>query len=359
MPPKKAKTKAKNPEPAEENNAPVVVPRLASLPAELFDEIISYFAVLPLHYYYDTQGFGTTPDPRYRERTDVLRALSQTCRALRSVSFPRLWSRLDLCILDEEYQASWYKHAMQEIQCKAKGVISSSKELRESIRVLTFSLSKSAVKETLPHLTKLLHAVPNLHTIQIVTCKIPGDFGKAVQGVQFPSVRTVVIPTDCHAILKSCPNATHVRCTLGNGHTLIGSLKHCKCEVLDGMIDWVDPKVMDRLVKVAPNLTRIEIRRPVNWGLGILSQNKAPAEWAQVIPKLSKLSKLRVITLSFPGEEELPSDRVSINAARDVLKNSKVPEKKLIIRRVLAPHYTRGNDQKEDVVQSCVEEIFE
>jgi hypothetical protein len=37
---------------------------------------------------------------------------------------------------------------------------------------------------------------------------------------------------------------------------------------------------MAGLIKNAPLLSKIEIRRPVNNGLGILSQNYAPPEWA-------------------------------------------------------------------------------
>lgn len=112
------------------------------------------------------------------------------------------------------------------------------------------------------------------------------------------------------------------------------------------------------LVKTAPGLKRLELRRPVKWGLGIPSQNTAPSQWVDVIPKLSALPNLVCLQLTFPGETENRSDLNSITAARKVLRESKVKgEKKLIIRRVIAPHYT--NTHEEDFVHTHVEEIFE
>ena len=117
------------------------------------------------------------------------------------------------------------------------------------------------------------------------------------------------------------------------------------------------------MVKKAPDLRQVEIRRPVCWGLGILSQNAAPQEWSQVIPKLSGLKKLRVIVLSFPGLEETDTDRMSIEAARAVLKNSTLKEERtLVVRRVIAQHYDSplGNhdNQVGDIVRDVRKEVF-
>ncbi|CAL1702730.1 unnamed protein product [Somion occarium] len=368
MPPKRVKRKDKMAHDAIPiAEPPAQIPALAKLPAELFDEIISYLRVLPLSFYYDTyydKARGNLPHPQFRERTDALRALSATCRALRDISYHRLWSRLDICWVPSEEAGTWYKYVMQSLQTKSKGVVSSSDYLKESIRTITLMLSKSDVAPTMTALRDLLEALPNLSTIQVITCRIPGDFGRATQGLSCPNVRTVVIPTDCHAVLKACPNTMHVRCAGGSGVTLIGSLKFSKCETLDGMINWVkDMKTVDRLIKNAPNLRKIEIRRPVCFGLGIMSQNKAPEQWSLVISKLSGLPKLRVIVLSFPGLEELPSDLVSIQKAREVLRKSKLQEeRKLIVRRVIAQHYASPSDNKDhqvgDIVHRYEEEIF-
>ena len=111
------------------------------------------------------------------------------------------------------------------------------------------------------------------------------------------------------------------------------------------------------LWKCAPKLHILEIRRPVYGCLRILTQNTAPSVWADVIPKLAELSELRVIKLTFPGSDEVDTDLLSIAAARKVLKESNLQqERKLVIRRVLAPHYTTPH--REDLLHSISEEIF-
>ncbi len=97
-----------------------VLPRLAALPPELFDEIVAYFPTLPLDWYYDT-SMGV-PENKYMERADTLRALSQTSRAMRMVTLPRLWARLDICFVPTRARGTWYKYVMQNLKRKADGL---------------------------------------------------------------------------------------------------------------------------------------------------------------------------------------------------------------------------------------------
>ncbi|THH01985.1 hypothetical protein EW026_g810 [Hermanssonia centrifuga] len=198
---------------------------------------------------------------------------------------------------------------MQELQRKSKGVLAADAALCGYVRTVTFTLTKSDVKGTMPAITTLLSALPALHTIQILSCKIAGDFKNAVTYLSLPTVHTLIIPTDANALVRACPNVKHVRCAGGHGSALVGSLKGSKCETLDGMIDWVKDR------------------------------------------KLTEHG------------DEVPSDRASIDAARDVLRNSELGgEKKLIIRRIEAPHYENNPphdpDKDLDLLLSESTEIF-
>lgn len=97
-----------------------VLPRLAVLPPELFDEIVAYFPTLPLDWYYDTST--GVPDSLYAERAETLRALSQTCKAMRIAALPRLWARLDICFVPTRARGTWYKYVMQNLKRKADGL---------------------------------------------------------------------------------------------------------------------------------------------------------------------------------------------------------------------------------------------
>ena len=109
-----------------------VIPRLASLPPELFDEVIAYFPTVPLNWYHDT-AVGL-PDNKYAERAKTLRALAATCRGMRAIAVPRLWARLDICFVPITAQASWYKYVMHNLKRKAEGVQTLSDVMRGYVR---------------------------------------------------------------------------------------------------------------------------------------------------------------------------------------------------------------------------------
>lgn len=111
----------------------------ARLPPELFDEIISYFPILPPTFYANTAPVPI-PSLNHRQRTDVLRALSQSCRSLRQVAFPRLWRRLDVCFVPESSSGSWYQFCNANLKKKAEGVINSGHTLQNYIRCVCLQL---------------------------------------------------------------------------------------------------------------------------------------------------------------------------------------------------------------------------
>ncbi|KAJ6595752.1 hypothetical protein DFH09DRAFT_146555 [Mycena vulgaris] len=324
---------------------------LVHLPPELFDLIIENYTTLPPTFYYDT---GDIPDLKYYERTDALTALSQTCTALRDIALPRLWARLDICRVPQRARPTWYKYTMLALERKANGVAASP--VRHHVRTLTLLFSKSKPDAALAALWNMLPKLPNLRTIHVITCKTPG-FAKSLGNtkLELPNVAMLVLPNEASALQRMCPNATHIRCVGGSGAALLSALTP-NTTVFDGMADWTDPKLVDRLVKNAPNLRTLELRRPVNWGLGIDSQNTAPPEWAQRIPVLARLTKLSTLILTFPAADEKSGDAPTITAARALLRDSG-GEKRLVVRRVIARHYT--NEYEADFVHGEVTEVFE
>ncbi|KAF8917930.1 hypothetical protein CPB85DRAFT_1431005 [Mucidula mucida] len=339
-----------------------------TLPNEITSEIFSYLRQIPLEYYHDTYGgsMGSTAHLRWRERTEAVRALSQTCKALQTHLLPWAWERFDCCFVPPARASKWFIFVMSGLQRKAAGMKKMGKHVKESVRTLSIVLTKSDVEATLRSLKELLQMLPNLRTLHVIHCKTPGALGKAIKDLQLPSVATLIVPTEAaNAVIGVCPNVLHIRCAGGAGSTIIGGLKKLpKCQVLDGMIDWVkDPKLVDRLVKSAPSsLHTVEIRRPVCEGLGISSQDTAPAEWANIIPKLVQLKSLKTLIVTFPKATEEPmSDQATVDAATKVMRTlkRKGEETKLIVRRIQAPHYDTGSPKEEDRLVSEEIEIFD
>ncbi|KAJ7489214.1 hypothetical protein FB451DRAFT_1125488 [Mycena latifolia] len=289
--------------------------RLIQLPSELFDAIIENYATLPTTYYHDTADIL---EAKHYERIDALTALSQTCRALREITLPRLWARLDICRVPSRARLTWFKYTMLALERKSNGIAASP--VRNHVRTLTLLFSKSNADAALAALWSMLPKLPNLRTIHVLHCKTPG-FANSLADVklQLPNVTTLFLPSEASVLQRICPNATHVRCVGGSGSSLVSVLT-TKTEAFDGMVDWTDLKLVGRLVKKAPNLRTLELRRPVHSGPGIESQSTAPAEWAQVIPKLAALKNLTELILTFPAVKENPSDPTSVTAARTLLR---------------------------------------
>ena len=108
----------------------LVKSRFATIPQELFDEIVSYFPPpLPISYN-SNDMFPRPPRLKYAEREVILRSLSQTCKDLRRMAFPLLWKRIDMCWVPEDERGHWYKYVMQELKRKASGVSRAQADLR-------------------------------------------------------------------------------------------------------------------------------------------------------------------------------------------------------------------------------------
>ena len=71
-----------------------------------------------------------------------------------------------------------------------------------------------------------LQSLPNLHTLELchVHQEMTTKLKKALEGVTIPSIRTVVLPTVAHHILRSCPNVVDVTCNVGDGSQILGTI---------------------------------------------------------------------------------------------------------------------------------------
>jgi hypothetical protein len=54
----------------------------------------------------------------------------------------------------------------------------------------------------------------------------------AFEGKSFPTVRTVIMPSCAHEILRCCPEVEDVTCNEDDGSKLIGALVAAKCNNL-------------------------------------------------------------------------------------------------------------------------------
>ena len=102
---------------------------LATVPSELLLEIVSYFPEISLEHILDS--LQTLP-VEYRERFAALRALSQTCKELRSVVLPLAWNHLEACTT-AGHPTQFFKEVGNSLVRKCKGLLE-SKHLLPHVR---------------------------------------------------------------------------------------------------------------------------------------------------------------------------------------------------------------------------------
>ncbi|KAL0948071.1 hypothetical protein HGRIS_010695 [Hohenbuehelia grisea] len=149
------------------------------------------------------------------------------------------------------------------------------------VRVVNVTLTRYKPKEILNPFAQCLATLPNLQTINVVHAhtQITTFLKNAFQGVDLPSVRRILLPTQAHEILRCCPNVRRVMCTEGDGSQLLSAIaKNCKSvEYLDNF-RLHDDKIIKRqpcsftsrrfspypvdipgIPKAVPNLQRLDL----------------------------------------------------------------------------------------------------
>ena len=92
--------------------------------------------------------------------------------------------------------------------------------------VMSVTVTRYRMDTILPAFANCLQSLPNLHTLELchVHQEMTTKLKKAFEGVTIPSIRTVVLPTIAHHILRSCPNVEDVTCNVGDGSQILGTI---------------------------------------------------------------------------------------------------------------------------------------
>jgi hypothetical protein len=125
--------------------------------------------------------------------------------------------------------------------------------------VMSVTLSRYQADTIIPAFARCLQSLPNLHTLELchVHQAMTTRIKTAFEGVALPSVRTVVLPTIAHHVLRSCPNVEDVTCNVGDGSQVHGTIasKCPKVERISGTVPspamlkrWLDPKILSGIL---------------------------------------------------------------------------------------------------------------
>ncbi|KAF8159182.1 hypothetical protein B0H34DRAFT_747703 [Crassisporium funariophilum] len=250
-------------------------PKVFELPLELLMEILSHFQVLHTHTNLDTNHITIAYSEHiwslfYLERTDILRSVSQTCKAWRIIFLPLLWERLEACATHSLTTKMFPIFGTPLV--RKSMFISTRPELAAHIRSMSVILSWHTAAEVLPAFINAIKAAPNLHTLHVVRLidmpyllrgRLVDMIKAAFQNHVFPQIRTVVLPSDAGDILRCCPEVETVICTsFDDGIPLVEAIaESCKkVEVLEGF--RINGTVMKHITEVVPLLRSITLYTP-------------------------------------------------------------------------------------------------
>ncbi|KAF9466938.1 hypothetical protein BDZ94DRAFT_1211895 [Collybia nuda] len=215
---------------------PVNSSGLPALPVELLLEIISHFLTVAIPKFQSGVYHAG-----YLDRPNVLQALSRVCRSLRSVFLPYTWQRIEVCAsarmtcqtwVHRNIKIPWERDLAYELIRQLETVTIRNPALAEHVKIVNVLITEFSYQTLMPELARCLALFPNLHTIQILgNTTLDIHVENVFEGMQFPSVTTVVVPAHARQILAACPNAQHVTVSaygmmnLGVFRTL---QKHCR-----------------------------------------------------------------------------------------------------------------------------------
>ena len=154
-------------------------------------------------------------------------------------------------------------------------------------RVVTVSLTRYSVDTILPAFANCLSHLPNLHTLRV--CHAHSQMTTALKDAfhskRYPQMRTIIVPSCAHNILRACPNVVDVTCNEDDGSKLLTAItKECKkVEILDGFRFYSEAMVKRESVVFSPSILLLTISK-VCRRLSLNCESSVWARWTRCVP---------------------------------------------------------------------------
>lgn len=247
---------------ARERPAQNITSGLLSLPVEVFeriyDELLGTSRLITIE---DVLENKPHLDDKFAYRTDALRALTQTCYALRVSCLPSYYEHVEACVV--RGPGAWYKQLSERLE-RTSLMFVEHPQLAMHVQTVTVSLTRCSTNTVLPAFATCLKALPNLHTLRIMHAhsQMTTALKNAFENVSLPQIRTIILPTCAHNVLRACPNIVELICNEGDGSQLISAMAKASpnVEVVDNVCVWKEASGK-RLLKAAPKLRELRVNQ--------------------------------------------------------------------------------------------------
>ncbi|KAJ7495460.1 hypothetical protein FB451DRAFT_1478272, partial [Mycena latifolia] len=285
-------------------------PVILSVPTEILLEIISYYHNTPIPYERHRRASAASDSEILFGRFDVLRALSQTCRRLRSVFQNLVWNHLEALPAPLERTG---RHILL-LKKRMTGILKTP-SLPRAVRTLLVSLDLSTPNwNLLTVFARFLQATPNLSALHIIDIsdRHAGVLSDRLETQSFPAVTTLTIPSSLARALRAFPNLRTLICAESfvsdYGAKALLTAARTACPALEGLTNFMpSPTVTKFIAGSFPRLRTLRFRHQVH---------------SDVLAFLSPLHHLQSLEFAYQHQRRSePLERVC-DAARTVLRAS-------------------------------------
>ncbi|KAL4246280.1 hypothetical protein ABKN59_009772 [Abortiporus biennis] len=329
--------------------------RFAQIPNELLDLILSEYPRVKESQVTTVLQCTTFP-LAFAIYTEVLRALSQTCRSLRIKCLSRLWERVEICYVKWEDRDRFGEVTSRNLDRISKG-LSQTPEIGGLVRSFAVTLTRWSTKKVLSAFVKCLTMLPNLHTLQVLYAH--PTMAKSVQTAfrhnELPQIRTVILPNYVHSILRSCTGVETITCNEEDGGRFLAEIRNSCPHVRSLRNIAPNEALLKRLPKYAPSLETIALNMRPRFPPNKQNPKRPPSavyydmSIYQKLKQLPKLSKIELIVYEVNKPEWAPKGskiREHISAARDMLKGNQAEGEKSVVF-----YYRPWNDENGEEIE--------
>lgn len=237
------------------------------LPDELIISLPSYTSPAPRHSDHIARfrvQYDMTIDNRHQEWMKLLRTLSMTCKKMRFRLIPWIWERLEL--FPQHHCASESENI--RYTGMVFDIVKGDEYLAPAVKFLTVTFTLKGPH--VPLFVKCLGALPNLHTLEITEFdnSATEKLRTALQGIELPQIKTLILPVPAHPLLEHCRGAEDVVCVttrLGaRSDAFFRSLAFNRdSKVRRLAIPLTGWRKVSRLAQMCPRLTELTVLYPL------------------------------------------------------------------------------------------------
>ncbi len=94
-------------------------------------------------------------------------------------------------------------------------------------RIVSVTLTRYSTDTVIPAFVRCLKILPNLHTLYLIHAhsQMTTALKKGFKGHSIPQIKTLIIPSCAHEVLRSCTGANRVTCNEDSGGKLVTAIK--------------------------------------------------------------------------------------------------------------------------------------